>query len=510
MKQFKQSVGNSLFRLATVILLLAGVVPAAFAQNDAQYRTVKAADYAKWRALLQSNVSSGSTSIIVAPCYFTPNSPGATFTPFTVNTPLTIGGTNPETVIPTSVGSPTYTTAARGGCQISISVTLSNAHTAGNPVTTGDGGISEAAAAVKKGVVVIDGAAGSDTAIGSIPIGNAFVTLRDDHGANAPQYFKVAPNTNSLIAAGSAPTNTTGTGGLSSGAYRTSYECVDFLGGISLPATDSSQTATTTQVTISGNNCGTGSVGWIPMITAAGGSAGSEIEVPVTSSVCTVVTVETVKPACLLTSSALVNANPSSTAKEVAFGTAHTGFSWLPVGAEPFDSPLGPFQTAYGPFTAVATINGSANADVAQFYVPAQTFNTLNRAVDICVKATSTITATGVPTWTLNATTQYGQSPVVLSTLVFATQTGAVTTEMCFALQTNTTGSSGKFMVGGYGTQAIQSSGVSVISGDVSAAASSALDLTSGLYFSVNLAMGTASATGVTVNSVRIKADSGN
>ncbi len=144
---------------------------------------MKAADYAKWRSVLQSNVASGSASLVVAPCYFTPNSPGATFMPFTVNTPITISGTGPETVTPTAVGTPTYVSGVRGGCQVSISVTLSNAHNAGVNVTTGDGGITEAAAAVKKGVVVIDGASGSDTAISSLPIANAFVVLRDDHGA---------------------------------------------------------------------------------------------------------------------------------------------------------------------------------------------------------------------------------------------------------------------------------------------------------------------------------------
>jgi hypothetical protein len=510
MNSLKQCVRGSLFNLAAVLLLFAGVVPLTVAQNDAQYRQVKAADYAKWRAVLQSNVSSGSASIVVAPCYFTPNSPGGTFMPFTINTPITIGGTNPETVTPTAVGTPTQVSGVRGGCQVAITATLSNAHSAGVNVTTGDGGITEAAAAVKKGVVVIDGQSGSDTAITSLPIANAFVTLRDDHGANAPQYYRVAPSTLTLISAGSAPTNVVGTGGLSSGAYITSYECVDVLGGISLPATDSSQTATTTQVTESGNNCGTGSVGWIPMITAAAGSNGTEIEVPVSSAVCAVVTVETVKPACQLSSSALINANPSSTAKEVAFGTAHTTFAWLPSGSSPLESPLGPFQTFYGPFAAVSSISSSANADVAQFYVPAGMFNTLGKSVDVCAKVTGTITSTGIPTWTLKASPQYLQSQVTLSTLVIPTQTGAVTTNLCFTLQTTTTGTSGKFMTAGFAQEAIQSSGVTVTATDVSAAATSAIDLSQGLYFSLNLAMGTAGVSSVTVNDVRIKADSGN
>lgn len=511
MKCFNQF-ARSLFSLASVLLLLAGVVPTAVAQSqqDFQYRAVKAADFAKWKAVLQSNVASGTGSITVAPCYFTSQSAQGQFSPFTANTPLTIQGTSSETFTPTSVGSPTFIAGVRGGCQITISGTLSNAHNAGVLVTSGDGGITEAAAAVKYGTVVIDGFSGSDTALTALVPANPFVTLRDDHGANAPQYYRVAPSTLTLIAAGSAPTNTTGTGSLSSGAYYTSYECVDMLGGISLPATDSTQTATTTQITESGNNCGTGSVGWIPMVTAAAGSAGTELEVPVTSTVCAVTTLELVKPACKLTASALINANPSSTAKEVAEGTAHSAFAWLPSGSSPFESPLGPIQTVYGPFAAVATISSSANADVAQFYIPAQTLNPMGKSIDVCAKVTSTNTATGIPTWTLKATTQYLQSPVTLSTIVLPTQTGAVTTNLCFSLQTTVVGSSGKLMATGQAFESIQSTGVTVSAIDVSAAQSAALDLTSGLYFSLNEAMGTASATGVTVNSLRIKADSGN
>ncbi len=230
----------------------------------------------------------------------------------------------------------------------------------------------------------------------------------------------------------------------------------------------------------------------------------------VTSAVCAVVTVETVKPACQLASSALINANPSSTAKEAQFGTAHSAFAWLPSGSSPFESPLGPFQTFYGPFAAVSSISSSAAADVAQFYIPAGTFNTLGKAVDICAKVTSTITSTGIPTWTLKASPQYLQSQVTLSTIVVPTQTGAVTTNMCFTLQTTTVGTSGKFMTAGSLQEAIQSTGVTVNATDVSAAATSAIDLTQGLYFSLNLAMGTAGVEWRHGNDVRIKADSGN
>lgn len=501
--------------LAAVLLLVVGISPVAFAQNlnDAAYRTVSAANYSKWSAYLLASVPVNGTSLTVAPCYFTPNGPGKPFLPFSIYTPITIGGgSNFETVTPTAVGTPTYVSGVQGGCEVSVTVgALTYAHSAGKAVITpGDGGISEAAQAVRNGTVVLDGSFGSNTAIASIPVQNAFVSLRDDHIPGSPQWYRVGPSTLSLIAAGAAPTNTSITGSLTSGAYFTSYECGDMLGGLSLPASDSTQTGTVTGISEVGPAATTGCAGWIPMVTGAAGSAGTEIEVPVTSSVCKLSSFVLVKPMCAVGSPATITANPSSTAKEVAEGTAHTTFAWLPAGSSPFLSPNGAFQTSYGPFAAVATVASSGNADVAQFYVPAQTLNSIYKTVNVCVKATSTNVATAIPTWTLKATTQYGQSPVSLAVLVFPTQTGAVTTNECFKLQTNVVGSSGKFMASGDGKEAIQSSGVTVSAIDVNAAASSAIDLTSGLYFSLNLAAGTANITGVTVNSLTITPDSAN
>ena len=296
-------------------------------------------------------------------------------------------------------------------------------------------------------------------------------------------------------------------------SYYASCEYVDPIGGISLPATDSTQiTLTGSNQTITETGCpaATGAVGWIPMITASAGATGSEIEVPVTSSVCTLTTLEGIKPACAIGATATIAANPSSTAKEVVQGTAHTTFAYQPLNQPPnvaTASASGAFQQSFGPFAAVTTIASSSNADVAQFYIPAGYFNYLGKTLDICFKAASTNVSTAVPTWTLKAANQYLQSAVTLDTILLPTQTGAVTTTGCFSLSVAATGSSGTFWVGTLGpiAEAINSTGVVVNGMDVTTAVSSALDLTKGLYFSLNLAAGTANITGVTVNGLVLK-----
>lgn len=493
---------------ATLLMLCAGI-SGAFAQT--QNARVKASDFAKWKAVLQTGAAAGSNvSLTVAPCYFTPNNGARTFSPFVSLAPITINDSNAETVTPTAVGTPSYISGIRGGCEVTVTVTLSNSHNSGVLITSGDGGIAEAAASDKSGVVVIDGPTGTNTAIGSIPVANPFVSLEDDRGPGGPQLYTIKPTTLTLISAGSAPTNTGITGSLTSGAYTTSYVYVDMLGGISLPATDSSQTGTVTGVSIAAPAATTGAVGWIPYITAAGGSNGTEIMVPVTNSVCAVSSLETVIPACKLSSAATVTANPSSTAKEPAFGTAHTTFAWQPVNASPLNTPLGPIQTSFGPFSAVSTVTAASNADVAQFYIPAGTLNYLGKVVRVCAKANGTNGTSSVATWKLQLANQYGQSPITAATVAFAAQTGAVTTNICFDLNVAATGSSGNFWASSIATENINGGPTPIVASDVTTAVSSNIDLTKGIYASINLGATTANITSVTVNSLRVIGDPSN
>lgn len=448
---------------------------------------------------------------------FTTLGDGRIIFPLSTVAPILVGGgSNQETVTPTAVSSACSIAQPYAGC--TITAVFANAHGTGDPIMTGSFGIQEAAnaaAAVGGGIVVVNSAwaaAGGTTAkiTGAVLSGTSFtptVTIEDARSLPIT-YWAPRPTTLSLIAAPNAPTNASVSGSLTSGAYYTAQECVDPLGGITLPSTDSTQTGTVTGITFTPSACGTGSVGYIPLVTAAGGSTGTEIEVPVTSSVCTTATqyVTTGKPVCALGAVATITANPSSTAKLVVEGTAHTTFA-----PQPFSSIPPPFQTQYGPFVATATLN-SSNADGAQFYTPAGYFNYLGKSWNVCVKgATATAVASSVLVVKLQVAKQYAQSPVTLSTITFPTQTRAAagTFGGCWKVTTAATGASGTFWsVSPQPWYAALNTapGTAVTSIDVTTAASSAVDLTAGLYWSVNLSeTAGANLTGPIINSLTIE-----
>lgn len=486
------------------------ICSALFAQNRTSFAgRYNALDYAygvRGTAPAALTVYTGTTSTgagtLTLNLSYTQLSDGGVLYPLSLNAPITVGsGTTQETVTPTALNGCNYS-SGYGGC--TVTATFTYVHGTGENITSGSLGLQEAinaAAGASGGFAVVDGKwalAGGTTALVtgaflSGPLTKPVVTIEDNRQLQVT-YWGPRPTTKSLIAAGAALTLTGAAGGslTTSGTYYVSYEYVDPLGGISLPGTDSAQITLSAQQTIitSVPVAPTGAVGWIPMITASAGGTGTEIEVPVTAAVCTVATslVSTGKPVCALASAATITANPSATAKEVVESTAHTTFA-----PQPFSTLPPAFQTQYGPFVATATLS-SSNADAAQFYTPAGYFNYLGKAWEICVKgASATAVASSVLAIKLQAAAQYGQSPVTISTITFGTQTRAAagTFGGCWAIQTDTTGTSGKlWSVSPQGwyqalNTAPQTASTSI---DVTTAASPAIDLTQGLYWSVNLA----------------------
>lgn len=329
------------------------------------------------------------------------------------------------------------------------------------------------------------------------------VQAASPNGFNQPLYFALRPSGTTLISAAAASVITAVTGSLTSGAYYAKTAYVDCVGGVSLPSTESAQSGTITGMSLSSPVATAGACGWLPYITANGGSTNTEIlaKQTIDSNICPLSTLETVIPACAIGSPAVITAgNPSATSKPVVESTAHTTFAF-----EAFANPPLNFQASFPPFAAVTTISSSANADVAQFYVPANYFSAINKALRVCLKANYSVTSTGVPTLTLTASNNYAQSPVTLATFLFATQAAAVTTNGCVTLNVAVSGTSGTFWANGILTQVLNSTQVGAAVGDVTTAASSALDLTKGLWFAVNDAQGTASATSYTVNALTLE-----
>jgi len=523
---------RSLVSALAIITLLAGALMAHGQQISQSTLTLYPSNqagaaltssYASWRVQSLTAVSAGSGSITLNTCFVGVGSNNR-FAPFSsifnLNTPLTIiDGANTETVTPTATQSPTPAApSAVNPLQCGFTATFANSHSVGVTIASGDYGFMEAvndSVALGSDYVIVDNYSGvvtstitgaTTTAAGGI-IPNVIVEYRRAAGAtNQPLYFGLRPTTLTLISAPSAPTVTGTSGSLTSGTYYGKVAYVDCLGGVSLASSDSTQVATTTGLIFTSPAATAGACGYLPYMTANGGSTGTEIlaAASVTSSICTLTTLETVLPACAIGSSATVTAaNPSSTAKPVAEGTAHTTF-----GFQPFSTPPLNFQTTYGPFGTVSTISSSSNSDLAQFYIPAGYFNYLGKGANICFTAASTNGATAVPTWNLNVTNQYGQTIGTVSSVTLATQTGAVTTTGCFKIVVAATGSSGTFWPGGSIVEAINSSSAAVAGVPVTTAvqpASNAPSLASGLWFSVNLAAGTANITSATVNQLTIE-----
>lgn len=344
--------------------------------------------------------------------------------------------------------------------------------------------------------------------------------IEDISNGNAGTWYGIKPTALTLLVAPAVPTTGTVAGGtFTNGNVIACTTYVDPLGGETLCTNETTQATggTTNGLTVASPAASAGAVGYRVYLTAVGGSTGTEIVYTPTSTNCTLTVLEGVIPACAIGSNFSVLAPVTSTSKIPAFGTAHSALGYIAYSGFPPElfmggANAGITQNFFGPFAAVATITAASAADVAQFYISPGSLNDLGDIVDVCFKANSTNVATAIPTWKLNVATAFGQSPVTLSTVVIPTQTGAVTTGGCFTLATAATGASGTFWSStpfGPFTETINSTGVSVTAGEVTSAVSSAVDLTKGLYFTINLGATTANITGVTVNQLQVRPASG-
>ena len=120
------------------------------------------------------------------------------------------------------------------------------------------------------------------------------------------------------------------------------------------------------------------------MITSS--TTGTELAVPVTSTVCKLSTLETIIPACAIGATATIATYPTGGSLENVEAWGHTTTAYQPLSAPPSitaSASSGMFQTSFGPFVAGSTLN-SSNEDLAQFYVPGGYFNYLGKSWDIC------------------------------------------------------------------------------------------------------------------------------
>jgi hypothetical protein len=429
-------------KLFSVIVFLA----ASFGLSQAQVTPVAqpsrvggtfyAAQYAQWDRITvaQGNSTTGSATITLQwGSAVLPD--GREISPFAVTAPIIVGtGATRETVTPTAVSS-CYKGRQSVNYQIcQITASFSNTHGAGEQVFSGSFGLQEAindayqvgavgGSASSGGEVVVDsqwtGLGGTNSTIAAaIPYQG--VVLADFRSAQ--QAWTPRPSTTSFIATPTTLTATTvgfglnganTTGGTYTGAstYHVCVAYVDIAGNEGACSADFSGltagTGTTNQIGFSAPAASTGAVGYTVYISLAGGSYALAYQVPLTSSVCTLTTIETITPACAVTnatygqtgSAAIVSAltvNTSPLALQLGgtnnqLGTgnsgAHTTYAYAPSG---FTG--GYVLGANVAYTATAGGAASTNPVVmATVPVPAGFMNFVGRTIRVCAKMKQTI-----------------------------------------------------------------------------------------------------------------------
>lgn len=355
------------------------------------------------------NTSTGSQTITLNACYTTA-ADGTNFYPLAINAPVTVDiGSNQETVTPTAVSVATPI-PGQGNC--TLTATFAHTHGTGTLVTSGSVGLQEAINLANLGVpgtspggvVAVDGAwttyGGTNSTITSAaPFSN--VTIDDNRG-QTQSYWSMQPTTltslavPTTLAAGTVVFTAAPVGTWANSAYYFCVTYVDALGGEGPCSATYNQTPTANYTAnITSPAASTGAVGWRAY---AGASYNAAYLLPVTSSACTLTTLETVMPACAIGSNGQWPTAPTTTttlrpqpqtsltvnlANPLPQG--HTTFAYEPTGTV---VPV-PFQTHYGPFPAYGSLSAGNIAVLGSVNLPTGFLNTIGRTIRLTGKITS-------------------------------------------------------------------------------------------------------------------------
>lgn len=398
---------------------------------------------------------------------FTTAADGTTsFSPLNVNAPVTVDdGPNQETVTPTAVNCQTPTIYQ----SCSFTASFSFAHGTGTQITTGTVGLQEAlnSMASNGGSVALTAAwaqYGGTNAIISAAAPYSTVFIIDNRGrtglpTGASTYWTAQPNTLTDLATPSTLTSsnvvfTSATGTWGTSAYYFCLSYVDILGGEGPCSASYTQTPGTTAytLTVTSPAASTGAVGW--RMYAGITSTALAYLLPITSSSCTLTTLEQVVPACAIGAAGTWPAIylNTTTLSPVALGVTntnnpvpqgHTTFSYQPTGQNPY-----PFQTSYGPFGTgtIASATASEITPLGTFELPAGYLNQIGRTVRVTGKisltagASSTLGIFVENTWPGGGTG--GQGSAVCNTVSgFVFPTAASVIDFLCTFTTNAVGS---------------------------------------------------------------------
>jgi hypothetical protein len=312
----KKFIATLVFTLALVIPTRAQQIP--YAGQSRLSNLFVGANFGKWQGRVAAGGSTiaGAYTITVASPYAV-NSAAASFQPYYTTARLKVGvGATQETVTPTTVS----------GCGVSnailtcnITATFANAHGLGTLVQSGSGGLDEALNIARTnggGVVLVD----NNTSITNANINTSTAVFPNVviesmiNGTIRPWtqtptgLALAAPTLPAINIAGQAAcdathqmcSDATVAGSASWGG--TVFACwtyVDIMGNEGPCSASTSWTSVASKAIDLGIPAASpGAVGAVPYLSLSGGSYALAYQIPVTASVCTMTTLETITPAC--------------------------------------------------------------------------------------------------------------------------------------------------------------------------------------------------------------------
>ena len=374
---------------------------------------------------------------------------GIKFSPFYQNgiaflPPIAIGsGTTYETVTPSAASC--STPDIQQTCQ--VTATFTYAHGPGDTIRSGSYGLQEALDFISKigGVAGVDftwASMGGTTAIitAAVPQPNTAIA---DQRTLTPTYWTIEPTLTTAIA---VPTTLTSSTMVTQTSPAGSYTSGNYIGCISYVDLMGNEGAcSATSGNIAGSASGSwlfttpaasaGAVGYTIYISLVSGAYTAMYQVPITSSICTMTTLETTTPACALTNTTYAQTGSSATVTALTVNTSMLAINSAVIGTSTVVHGNTIAKTTYGyvPGTSLATsgIQGvywpatgaaatSTNLDtVATLAIPAN-YMQVGRKLRICGNATmsgaSTATILGVDLiWDANVQDSAG-APVIIST----------------------------------------------------------------------------------------------
>jgi hypothetical protein len=415
--------------------------------------------------LIGGPYAAGVVAVTVSQGY-TVSTGGITFNPLSTNVSILVGaGTSQDTVTPSAVSC--STPAVYGTC--SFTANFTHAHGTGDLVQSATLGAQEAVnyqALQGGGIVTVNRAwtkTGGTNTILSALAASSQVSIRDDRGPGG--YWAMQPTVLTSLAVPATQTTSTVTfagTGTWNGSYYVCITYVDALGGEGPCSATSAALASgsLTIMTIAAPAASTGAVGWRAY---AGATYAAAYLLPISSTVCTLTTLESVMPACAISSAGVFPAvnlttttlRPNGQSPSVAvyqtMPQGHTTFAYVPIGGIP-----NTFQTYFGPFPSFGSTTSGQIDVLGTVSLPSGYLNTIGRTVRVSGKILGTTLNTAVvPTVTVGLGWVGGLTAgatVPVCTLTGAAVGATATANVAFSctLTTNATGATGTIQPDGW------------------------------------------------------------